>query len=366
MPPKSRLVDADSESLISQFVTAQQAGVLEIVDQGLVSLARLVETNAIDVSPQFQRRDRWDATRQSRLIESFLTNIPVPPVYLAEDAARLGSYAVIDGKQRLTAISSFFSDRLVLRGLTRISALNGLRYSDLPPEIANPLGMKNLRVTTLLRQTNEDLKHEVFLRLNTGGEILNPQEIRNVAYRGPLNDLIYNLAENVFLRQQFKVTPPASPSFRQMADAEFVLRFFTLAGNWRGFRGELKIELDRYMVENRQADFDALKRLERLFLRCIETSEAIWGKQAFKRPGRDQALSGLYDAEMVALAECHEKTHGVLVRESAQVRKRVNALFDDVLFEQAVRLGTNTPERLRYRTRKVLEVLESVIAGSPA
>ena len=85
--------------------------------------------------------------------------------------------------------------------------LNGLKYSDLPDGVRVPLGMKSLRVTTLLRQSEEDLKHEVFLRLNTGGEILNAQEIRNVAYRGPLNDLIYGLAENTFLRQQFKVKP---------------------------------------------------------------------------------------------------------------------------------------------------------------
>ena len=167
------------------------------------------------------------------LIESFLTNIPVPPVYLAEDVAQLGSYAVIDGKQRLTAISLFFSDKLVLRGLRRLERLNGLKYSQLPIEIRNPLGMKNLRITTLLRQSSEDLKHEVFLRLNTGGEILNAQEIRNVAYRGPLNDLIYQLAEDEFLRKQFKVVPPSSQSYRQMTDAEYVLRFLALVSNWR-------------------------------------------------------------------------------------------------------------------------------------
>src|SRR5690606_24404240 len=106
-----------------------------------------------------------------------------------------------------------------LRGLTRLTGLNGRRYSQLPEPIKNALGMKNLRITTLLRQSKEDLKHEVFIRLNTGGEVLNAQEIRNVAYRGPLNDLIYSLAENEFLRRQFKVLP-GSPSYRQMTDAE--------------------------------------------------------------------------------------------------------------------------------------------------
>jgi hypothetical protein len=205
------LVTSDDleQELVDAFVEAQKAAVLEIADQGLVSLAQLVESGAIDVAPRFQRRDRWDPAKQSLLIESFLTNIPVPPVYLAEDIANLGSYAVIDGKQRLTAIATFFADRLVLRGLTRLDGLNGLKYSQMPQPIRTALGMKNLRITTLLRQSSEDLKHEVFLRLNTGGEILNAQEIRNVAYRGPLNDLVYALAENEFLRAQFKVIPPS-------------------------------------------------------------------------------------------------------------------------------------------------------------
>jgi len=360
-PTKTAKSDADREAaIVSSFLAAQQAAVLEIADQGLISLARLVETRAIDVAPKFQRRDRWDAEKQSLLIESFLTNIPVPPVYLAEDIAQLGSYAVIDGKQRLTAISVYFADKLVLRGLTRLGQLNGLRYSQLPVPVQNALGMKNLRITTLLRQSSEELKHEVFLRLNTGGEVLNPQEIRNVAYRGPLNDLVFTLAENPFLRRQFKVIPPLSPNYRQMTDAEFVLRFFALATSWRDFRGGLREAMDRFMLENRFADDDRLGRLERSFLSAIETAEAIWGDEAFKRPGRDQALAGMYDAEMIALAQLRDDQRKVLVQRRGEVQQEVNELFNQVDFEEAVRRGTNTPSRLKYRTEALLDVLAAV------
>lgn len=352
---------SDNSPMVEAFVRAQGSAVLEIADQGLVSIARLVETAAIDVSPRFQRRDRWTPDKQALLIESFLTNIPVPPVYLAEDVARLGSYAVIDGKQRLTAISAFFSNQLALRGLTRLPLLNGLRYEDLPDQIRNPLGNKNLRITTLLRQSSEELKHEVFLRLNTGGEILNAQEIRNVAYRGPLNELIYDLAQNEFLRQQFKVFPPLSPAFRQMTDAEYVLRFFALAERWRSFKGELRLELDHYMAENRFADDKALSALTRAFSRSIETAEAIWGPEAFQRPGRDQALAGLYDAQMIALSLLPEKVLPILVRKRATVVKRAATLFDDVEFDESVRRATNTPARLIYRTEKMMAVFSRTI-----
>lgn len=363
--PGSQLASTfTEEEIVASFLKAQEAAVLEIADQGLISLARLVETRAIDVAPKFQRRDRWDAEKQSRLVESFLTNIPVPPVYLAEDVAQLGSYAVIDGKQRLTAISVYFSDKLTLRGLTRLQHLNGLRYSQLPVAVQNALGMKNLRITTLLRQSSEELKHEVFLRLNTGGEVLNPQEIRNVAYRGRLNDLVFELAEHPFLRHQFKVVPPSSPNYRQMTDAEFVLRFFTLSTAWRSFRGGLREALDKFMLDNRFADEDLLASLESSFRAAIETAEAIWGLQAFKRPGRDQAIAGMYDAQMIALAELPSDSHQQLIRRREDVRRRVSALFDEEEFEEAVRRGTNTPSRLKYRTERLLEVLRDVAAGT--
>jgi len=357
---KRRDSQSSEDEIVASFLAAQEAAVLEIADQGLVSLARLVETRAIDVAPKFQRRDRWDADKQSLLIESFLTNIPVPPVYLAEDMAQLGSYAVIDGKQRLTAISQYFSDKLTLRGLTRLEALNGLRYSQIPVAVQNALGMKNLRITTLLRQSSEELKHEVFLRLNTGGEVLNAQEIRNVAYRGKLNDLVFELAENRFLRQQFKVRPPTSSNYRQMTDAELVLRFFTLTTTWRKFRGGLREALDAFMLNNRFADDTLLTSLANRFTYAIETAEAVWGSGSFKRPGRDQALAGMYDGQMIALAEMSRGQHEVLIKRRTQVRSRVIALFEDDEFEEAVRRGTNTPSRLQYRTQKLLDVLRDV------
>jgi hypothetical protein len=354
---------ADTEQdqmLVGKFIEAQQSAVLETADQGLATLASLVSSGAIDVSPTFQRRDRWNPEKQSLLIESFLSNIPVPPVYLAEDITSLGSYAVIDGKQRLTSIAEFFSDSLVLRGLTRLTDLNGRRYSTLPEGIRNPLGMKGLRVTTLLRQSSEELKHEVFLRLNTGGEILNAQEIRNVAYRGPLNDLVMRLAENEFLRVQFKVIPPSSPAYRQMADAEYVLRFLTLSTIWEKFRGDLRTELDRFMWERRFPDIGLLGTLERRFESCIETAQAIWGTDAFKRPGRDQALAGLYDAQMIALSALPSEAHRVLIQHRQIVVDRTNVLFDDSEFDESVRRATNTPARLRYRTTTMLEVLREI------
>lgn len=357
--------ELDTQSLLGEAVTrAQRDAVVEIADQGLLSISQLVQNGAIDVSPKFQRRDRWPIDKQALLIESFFSNIPVPPVYLAEDSAAIGSYAVIDGKQRLTAISLFFADRLQLKGLDRLPELNGMRFSNLPQNLQNLISMKNLRVTTLLRQSNDDLKHEVFLRLNTGGEVLNQQEIRNVAYRGPLNELIYELAENEFLRRQFRITSTTSPGYRQMMDAEFVLRFFTLQRGWRSSKGELRSEMDEYMRDNRYPEKMQLRRLKESFNRTIENVEAAWGNEAFKRPGRNQALAGMFDAQMIAMHEIGHIDKSRIQRNSRQIHLATERLFESKDFEEAVRQGTNTPSRLRLRTEKMFSALEWCLSGN--
>ncbi|MDN5631369.1 DUF262 domain-containing protein [Kocuria sp.] len=346
-------------ALESDYRAAQEAAVLEVTDQGLLSLSSMVNSGAVDVSPQFQRRDRWDVNQQSKLIESFLLNLPVPPVYLAEDAASIGSYAVIDGKQRLTAIAAFFANGFKLQALDQLKVANGLTYSAFPPNLQSALGMKSLRVITLLRQSKDSVKHEVFLRLNTGGEILNPQEIRNVAYRGRLNDAIYELAENKFLRRQFKVAAPKSSGYRNMTDAEFVLRFLTLESSWRSFSGALRKAMDEYMSNNRFLDTRSVTEKKALFNDCIATTQAIWGDDSFKRPGRDQALAGMFDAQMISLACISSSQRSEARKKASEIKAATASLFsNDSMFENAVRTATNTPEKVKYRISTLLQIIK--------
>lgn len=350
------MTETTEQAIIDKFREAQEAAVLEVTDQGLETLASMVRRGNVDVSPNFQRRDRWDTRRQSQLIESFLLNIPVPPVYLAEDLSSIGNYAVIDGKQRLTAVAAFFNNELLLRGLVRFEELNGLRFMDLPRSIQSALAMKSLRVTTLLRQSSNDIKHEVFLRLNTGGEVLNAQEIRNVAYRGPLNDAIYALAENEYLRDQFKIIPPSSPPFKNMADAEIVLRFMTLNSRLEDFTGGLREAMDFIMSDHRFDEQFASEASEQFRL-SIGIVEAIWGDDGFKRPGRDQALTGVFDAQMLAAARLTSDQASAAIKNATAVRASMLENFADSEFEESVRRATNTPERLRYRVSRTLDAL---------
>jgi hypothetical protein len=196
-------LDEDEEPVVA-YERMQRELVTQALDFDLSSLATRVEQRTIDLNPRYQRRIRWPVTRQSRLIESFLMNVPVPPIYLAED--KYGKYSVVDGQQRLRAIHEFFHGIYALRGLKVFRELNGMRLRQLPPEVQNILQVRPaLRCIVILKQSSPDIRFDVFDRLNTGGVPLNPQEIRNNAFRGPLNDLVLDLSESRLLRRMLKV-----------------------------------------------------------------------------------------------------------------------------------------------------------------
>lgn len=339
---------------------AQNRLVFQASDLSLGTIFTMVEREAINVNPPYQRRERWSREKQSALIESFLLNVPVPPIYLAED--EFGQYSVVDGKQRITSIHSFIGGKLKLSHLESFSELEGLYFSDLPREIQNALEVRPyFRVITLLKQSDPNLKFEVFTRLNRGGESMEPQELRNVAFRGELNDLIYTLSQHQFLWKQLKIKDHQSASYQVMSDAELVLRFFTLRERWKYFSGDYRLEMDSFMQQNQRPSSDKLTELKSSFNESIFYCERIWGDFAFKRPAgdswRDLLLAGMYDAQMVAIDQLTREEKNAAASRSKEIIEMTRLLFEKPEFDTAVRVGTNTPSRVIYRIEQILKII---------
>ncbi|MCC2638873.1 MAG: hypothetical protein K0Q68_2592 [Moraxellaceae bacterium] len=350
------------KEIIDRFKIAQNSLVIQQSDFSLAAIYEMVRKDSIDVRPHYQRRDRWSSDKQSALIESFLLNVPVPPVYLSEDD--YGQYSVIDGKQRITAICDFLSGNLRLKNLKKFPELDGLHYQDLPPQLQNALTVRPyIRVTTLLKQSDDQLKYEVFLRLNTGGDTLKPQEIRNVAYSGQFNDLLFELSNNEFLRERLKITGEKSTAFRSMEDLEHVLRFFAIRSGWQDMRKPLGEEMDLFMAENRGAD---PAHFRGLFLRAITACERLWGEHAFHKPTpggwREQLISPLYDAQMVAVSLIQDDEIDFLGANRAAIIQGTRDLFEyDDEFVKAVSQSTNNSASIRKRVSSVRDVLLAVL-----
>lgn len=354
---------ATDSAIVRRFEEAQNSLVLQSSDLSLETIAKMVESEAIDVSPHYQRRERWSPDSQAKLIESFLLNVPVPPVYLAEDD--FGTYSVIDGKQRITAIYRFLRDKLILDDLTGFSELNKLKFSQLPKQLQNALSIRPyLRVVTLLKQTDPELKYEVFTRLNTGGHPLLAQEIRNALYRGPFNDLLFKLGEHKFLRQQLKISTEKENAFSEMLDVEMSLRFFAFREQWQNFSGSSRGAMDNFMSRHRKPSKSSMSDLEKLFNTALNNCQELWGVHAFRRYStgvfRDQFLASIYDAQMIAVDQLNTRQLNNALSRKPAVLAATKNLFTDERFEESVRSSTNTPSRVRYRIEAMINMLKTI------
>jgi hypothetical protein len=313
------------------------------------------------MNPAHQRRLRWNSVKQSRLIESFLMNVPIPPIFLNED--EYGHYSVIDGKQRLSAITNFLSNNLVLQGLEVFSDINGSKFNDLPGRLRTIIRTRpTLRSIIILRQSDSYLKNEVFHRLNTGGQHLNPQEIRNNAYHGSLNDLIMELSEHrqfhlaLGIKNKYK-----SKIYQEMRDAEFVLRFFTFKDDWEVFSGGVRRRMDTFMASNRNPDDATLMRFRQSFLSALSAVTAVFGNHAFHRwvpqrqAWRNQALAALFDAQMLA---CQYYSRERLQPYAEGIVSRFKDLFSDDAFRRSIDAATNTPSYFKERITRLKLLIE--------
>lgn len=358
------LDEIPEEEQVDFWVAKQKELITSTVDYNLSSLNELISQQKIQLSPKYQRRLRWRADKQSKLIESFLMNVPIPPVYLNEDD--YGVYSVIDGKQRLTSIHRFLADELVLSGLDVFRDINGKRFRELPRELQAVIQTRpTLRAVILLRQSDKDLKNEVFSRLNTGGIHLNAQEIRNNAYPGSFNDFIMSLSEETLFHRMLGIHNKARSSmYQEMRDAELVLRYFAFKDNWEDFKGGMKRHMDNFMSENKELDPVTLRSWGRQFMDTLGTVEVCFGETPFRRwipekgTWRKQILASLFDAQMFA---CQNFQADQLRNKRDKILRDFKNLFSDAEFRKSIDAATNTPALFKARIGLVRGILGEAV-----
>lgn len=304
----------------------------------------------MELRPFYQRRKRWDAQRQSKLIESFIMNIPVPPLFVYE--SDFAQYEVMDGQQRITAIKDFYEGNLQLRGLERWRELNGRTYSKLPSEVRKGIDRRSISYIVLLKEsatTSEEeslLRQMVFERLNTGGVKLSAQEIRNCLYHGEFNAMLNDLAKEDLFRdvwglprytkEEIHGAPDdllRKPFYGKMEDHEVILRFFALR-HVEQFRRGMQGFLDLYMVKTRQFGDSDINFLRHLFIDVFAVGHQIYG-EAFLRPWESKASKwsprpqrAFADAVMVGLAR-HIERKDDLVAQKRRVVEATKVLFNE-------------------------------------
>ena len=282
------------EEITKKYHQGQIRIVTEQARYPLNTIVGLIDSGNYVLKPGFQRRHRWDNMRKSKLIESFIINVPIPPIFLYETT--YSKYEVMDGLQRITAIYEFYNDGFALEGLEEWAELNGYKYSKLPEVIRLGIDRRYLSSIILLQETakNEaealNMKQLVFERLNSGGVDLSDQEIRNALYDGKLNQLCLKLSNNVKFRKLFSIPLnvenknkiSGNPLYDKMEDVELILRFFAFRQIEKWTSNYIKKFLDEYLILGNGFSEETLKDLERSFNLTIDMVYEIMGESAFK------------------------------------------------------------------------------------
>lgn len=327
------------------------------IDAEIESLYNKWKRGKLILQPRFQRKFVWDHAKSSRLIESALLSVPLPIIYLAEEED--GKVSVIDGQQRLTSFFSFidgkFPDGNVFRltGIKVFSELSKKTFQEIEDEQQEKIHGYTIRTITILKDSNSDIKFEIFKRLNTGAEPLNEMELRNCIYMGTYMDLLKELAED----QDFKQLTRLSNT--RMQDVEFVLRFAAFYHfTYLKYQSPMKKFFNKDMEKYREIPKSDADDLQKAFKNSIQIIKSLFGDNAFRRfkVGNSNNPDGAWETKFNA--SLFDALMGVFCdKDKTQVYGVLDTLREGIIelmgsnteFIDAILLGTSEQVRVKKR-----------------
>ena len=246
----------------------------------IASIIRRIENDELEFDSSFQRKaGLWNKKQKSQLIESIFLKIPLPAFYF--DASDDDRWQIIDGLQRIGTIKEYVVDQsFALTGMEFLKDLNGCKFDQLPRALQRRIEETNLNAYLVNPSTPKNVKFNIFKRINTGGLILEPQEIRNALYQGQASIFLLKMSQSVEFRKatDYSIKPD------RMLDREFCLRFVCFT--------QLDVEkeytvLDEFLNKGMEylsvADENTLNQVYFDFEYVMKVSNELFGKFAFRR-----------------------------------------------------------------------------------
>lgn len=167
-------------------------------DPDVETIISRIEAGDLNLQPDFQRGEVWSKGKKQRLVDSILRDWHVPPIHVIENV-QTRQQEVLDGQQRLVAIRDFYRNEFPVDGSiepkdARIIELNGLRYSELPPDARRQFNQFTIRVFRIVDHKGSE-PAELFFRLNQPTNLTSAEQ-RN-AYFGPVRQQIRHLVDEL-------------------------------------------------------------------------------------------------------------------------------------------------------------------------
>jgi hypothetical protein len=322
------------------------------------------KTVQLNTESYFQRKDDlWDTTKQSRLIESILIRFPLPAFFF--DASDDNNWLVVDGLQRLSSIRNFVVlKKLKLTNLEFLSQLDGKGWDELPVDLQRLIEESQIVIYKIMPGTPTDVKFNIFKRINTGGLILEPQEIRHALFQGRPAEFVAELAST----SEFLSVTKGKIKTHRMLDRDFANRFlcFYIFG-YRNYIPDLDTFMSKAMASIYSKTEAELNLIKEDFRESMKLCKAIFGKEAFRKVYKDQNRlppinKAIFDSLSVQLALLIPNERELLRSKGARFKEELqNLLRFDEYFFTSVTSSTGDKNKIIYRHNKVEDLIKSLI-----
>lgn len=379
--PEDDLLDSSEDISFTEYDISASPN-----DFNIKTLFDFIGSGVVKI-PGFQRNYVWDIKRASKLIESIIIGIPIPQIFLYEEAKN--RFTVIDGQQRYMSIYYFMKKRFPRkekRQELRIifdqnkgipesvlndndyfidfnlslptsqpnqrNKFNGLNYFTLDEDDKVSFELRTIR-NIIIKQNAPDDDHsvvfEVFNRLNSGGVNLKPQEIRTSLFHSKFYDMLYRIN---LLKEWRSLTPSEVPDLN-MKDVEILLRGFAMLADGHNYKPSMTKFLNKFSHIAKLYPQENIDYLESLFMAFIKKVSASDPKIFCSKTGRFNI--SVYESIFVAICLPAFK-HKNLNIHDIDITK-VDTLKDDSAFIDATQSETASAKNVAFRISKAREIL---------
>jgi len=332
-------------------------------DSDVEGLVNRLKRNDIYV-PGFQRGFVWTGPEKSRFIESLILGLPVPNVFLAQDA-KTKSLNIVDGQQRLLSLRDYLEGKFYLTGQDIQEELKGCYYSR---EVAKAKSSKIL-LDNDARALADAVLHsivikpdpshddpefgrdynqaiiQIFRRLNTSGKPLQAHEVRASIFYGAFDNMLREFNENADWRELF------GNKHSRLKDMELILRFIALQERHDDYTWPMPKFLDRFMEEHRDMAEERVNELKTVLSRCVKLVRETIGSEGL-RSGKTLTVAR-FDAVMTGFSAYLGKHSEP---DKAEVMDRLVRLEGDGRYIWSIDEFVNDTNRVRTRIARAKEI----------
>ena len=362
-----------------QISDERQHIVTDKMDISIGELVNMYEQQELIIHPEYQRMFRWTDTQKTALIESILVGIPVPPIFVAEDAN--GVWELVDGLQRLSTIVSFFGKLKVdnLKNEDKISpdnennddevvsnnnkwtleegdilkSLEGFNVDTLPLKYVLNIKRAAFRVEILRGQSKATIKYELFKRLNSNGTKLTAQEIRNAIYRG-IDSSVNKLVEKLSKNQAFvELTSLTKQKKKELYDQELVLRFMAFYDKKTEINSNTAKILDDFIERSVNDNQFNCETYESIFNKTMSLLYSLKAPNVFKNTS-NAFVPAYFEAIMLGVANNID----VYSNNTALLIEKIKELKDSQDFKQYMGSASNSKKRIESRLAIALSIFK--------